>query len=51
MLADSIDVRGDPLSDMSVLTGALAMKGERSLQAAAVTERGRRITRVCYDLS
>ncbi len=26
--ADSIDVRGDPLSDMSVLTGAFAMKGE-----------------------
>jgi hypothetical protein len=29
MLADSIDVRGDPLSDMSVLTGGFAMKGER----------------------
>ncbi len=29
MFADSIDVRGDPLSDMSVLTGAFAMKGER----------------------
>ncbi len=29
MFADSIDVRGDPLSDMSVLTGAFAMKDER----------------------
>jgi hypothetical protein len=29
MLADRIDVRADPLSDMSVLTGVFAMKGER----------------------
>jgi hypothetical protein len=32
MLADSIDVRGDPLSDMSALTGVFAMKGERVYQ-------------------
>jgi hypothetical protein len=29
MLADRIDARGGPLSDMSVLTGEFAMKGER----------------------